>query len=83
MAAFMQGGIGQIVSVNNQFHAHKALFKVPKIWNINFSIENDPPPLSDIPEVSKIHAVMADNVVHMFIIIVLNDFTPPHTLGLL
>ena len=27
-----------------QFHAQKALFKVPKICNINFWIENDPPP---------------------------------------
>ena len=25
-----------------QFHAQKALFKVPKICNINFWIENDP-----------------------------------------
>ena len=29
-----------------QFHAQKALFKVPKICNINFGIENDPPPPS-------------------------------------
>ena len=28
-----------------QFHAQKALFKVPKICNINFWIENDPLPL--------------------------------------
>ena len=28
-----------------QFHAQKALFKVPKICNINLWIENDPPPL--------------------------------------
>ena len=27
-----------------QVHAKKALFKVPKIYNINFWIENDPPP---------------------------------------
>ena len=26
-----------------QFHAQKALFKVPKICNINFGIENDSP----------------------------------------
>ena len=26
-----------------QFHAQKALLKVPKICNINFLIENDPP----------------------------------------
>ena len=26
-----------------QFYAQKALFKVPKICNINFWIENDPP----------------------------------------
>ena len=62
MVAFMQGGIGHIVSVNintivektypepwnyssfYQFHAQKALFKVPKICNINFWIENAPPP---------------------------------------
>ena len=28
-----------------QIRAQKALFKVPKIYNINFCIENDPPPL--------------------------------------
>ena len=27
-----------------QFHAQKALLEVPKICNINFWIENDPPP---------------------------------------
>ena len=27
-----------------QFHDQKALFKVPEICNINFLIENDPPP---------------------------------------
>ena len=27
-----------------QVHAQKALFKVPKICNINFWIEKDPPP---------------------------------------
>ena len=62
MVAFMQGGIGHIVSVNintivektypepwsyssfYQFHAQQALFKVPKICNINFWIGNAPPP---------------------------------------
>jgi len=29
-----------------QFDAQKALFKVPKICNINFWIENDPSPLA-------------------------------------
>ena len=29
-----------------QFHAQKALFKVPKICNINFWIENNPLPLA-------------------------------------
>ena len=29
-----------------QFHAQKVLFKVPKICNINFWIESDPPPLA-------------------------------------
>ena len=29
-----------------QFHAQKALFKVPKICNIDFWIENYPPPLA-------------------------------------
>jgi len=61
VVAFMQGGIGQIVSVNiswyqyktypepwnyssfYQFHAQKALFKVPKICNIDFWIKNAPP----------------------------------------
>ena len=28
------------------FHAQKAPFKVPKICNINFWIEDDPPPLA-------------------------------------
>ena len=27
-----------------QFHAQKALFLVPKIYNMNVWIENDPPP---------------------------------------
>ena len=33
------------IALLNQFPAQKALFKVPKICNINFWIENDPPPL--------------------------------------
>ena len=32
------------ISILHQFHDQKALFKVPKICNINFWIENDPPP---------------------------------------
>ena len=32
------------ITLWDQFHAHKALLKVPKICNINFWIENDPPP---------------------------------------
>ena len=36
-----------------QFHAQKALFKVPKICNINFWIENDPPPLWNFSEYSS------------------------------
>ena len=32
------------IALLNQFPAQKALFKVPKICNINFWIENDPPP---------------------------------------
>ena len=38
-----------------QFHAQKALFKVPKICNIIFEIENDPPsPFGTFP---KIHPI--------------------------
>ena len=33
------------ITLLNQFHAQKALFKVPKICHINFWIENDPTPL--------------------------------------
>ena len=33
------------ITLLNQFHAQKALFKVPKICNINFWIGNAPPPL--------------------------------------
>ena len=36
-----------------QFHDQKALFKVPKICNISFWIENDPPPGT----FSKIHPI--------------------------
>ena len=32
------------ITILYQFHDQKALFKVPKISNINFWIENDPPP---------------------------------------
>ena len=31
------------ITILYQFHAQKALLKVPKICNINFWIENDPP----------------------------------------
>ena len=31
-----------------QFHAQKALFKIPEIWYINSLIENDPTPPSEI-----------------------------------
>ena len=35
------------ITILYQFHDQKALFKVPKICNINFWIENDPtPPLA-------------------------------------
>ena len=32
----------------HQFYAQKALFKVPKICNINFLIENNPPPFLEL-----------------------------------
>ena len=31
-----------------QFHAQKALFKVPNICDMNFGIENDPTPLLEL-----------------------------------
>ena len=31
------------ITILNQIHDRKALFEVPKICNINFWIENDPP----------------------------------------
>ena len=34
------------ITLLNQFYAQKGLFKVPKICDINFWIENDPPPLA-------------------------------------
>ena len=37
-----------------QFHAQKALFKVPKICNINFWLENDPPPHGTFPKIPLI-----------------------------
>ena len=65
MAAIMQGGKGQLVSVNINtiveknytllfypFYAQKALFIVPKICNINFWIENNhPPPFGIFPKI--------------------------------
>ena len=41
------------ITLLNQFPAQKALFKVPKICNINFWIENDPPPLWSFSENSS------------------------------
>ena len=41
------------ITLLNQFHAQKALFKVPKICNINFWIENEPPPLQNFSENSS------------------------------
>ena len=38
------------ITILYQFHDQKALFKVPKICNINFWIENDPPPLLHFSE---------------------------------
>ena len=38
-----------------QFHPQKALFKVPKMCNINFWIENDPPPFLEF--FPKIHLI--------------------------
>ena len=38
------------------FNAQKALFKVPKICNINFWIENDPPP-PPFGTFTKIHPI--------------------------
>ena len=37
-----------------QFHAQKALLKVPKTCNLNFWIENDPPPFGAF---QKIHPI--------------------------
>ena len=37
----------------DQFHAHKALFKAPINCNINFWIENDPPPLGNFSKNSS------------------------------
>ena len=34
------------ITILYQFHAQKARFKVPKICNLNFWIENDPPTLA-------------------------------------
>ena len=42
------------ITILYQFHAQRALFKVPKICNINFWIENDPPPLSPPLELFQI-----------------------------
>ena len=43
------------ISILYQFHDQKALFKGPKICNINFWIENDPPPPFDT--FPKIHPI--------------------------
>ena len=42
------------ITIMCQFHAQKALFKVPKICIIDFWIENDPPPFGTFP---KIHPI--------------------------
>ena len=39
-----------MMRIINQFHAQKDLFKVPKICNIDFWIENDPPPFGIFPK---------------------------------
>ena len=44
------------ITILYQFHAQKALFKVPKICNINFWIENEPPP-SPFGTFPKIHPI--------------------------
>ena len=41
------------ITLLNQLPTQKALFKVPKICNINFWIENDPPPLWPFSENSS------------------------------
>ena len=40
-----------------QFHDQKALFKVPKICNINFGIENDPPTPTPFDTFPNIHSI--------------------------
>ena len=42
------------ITILYQFHDQKALFKVPKICNINFWIETAPPPFGTFP---KIHPI--------------------------
>ena len=46
------------ITLLNQFHAQKALFKVPKICNINFGIENDLPP----PTLYHVHFCLAQDM---------------------
>ena len=41
------------VTLSYQFHVQNGLFKVPKIYNINFWSENDPPPLWNFSENSS------------------------------
>ena len=42
------------ITILYQFHDKKALFKIPKICNIDFWIENDLPPFGTFP---KIHSI--------------------------
>ena len=40
-----------------QFYAQKVLFRVPKIYNINFWIENDFPPFGSFPKIIRFGSV--------------------------
>ena len=42
------------ITILYQFHAQKALFKVPEICDISFWIENDPPPPWNFSENSSV-----------------------------
>ena len=49
---FIKHTLNSEITLLYQFHAQKALFKIPKICNINFLIENDlPPPFGTFPKV--------------------------------
>ena len=47
------------ITLLNQFHAQKVLFKVPKICNIIFWIENAPPPFGAFPKIHPIWRSLA------------------------